>query len=240
MPGFIIQQAILEVRYAHGMVYLDKCGSIMVDLEKQIGAPFRPSEMPRMDVAEFASRSERISLQYAPKNFVAVQGWCRTPLRLAELAPQAWRVVSEALGVQREVTRCGVRFMIVFRSDSEAAAQKAIQRSGLVKEADEWVRAFGEPAQARSFSGTTKDVDGLRTRTTLGTTELILEDGVPSDLAQMIPKHAVLLDVDYIQGGSSAEQATFGVKHSGLKDFILRGWDAAKRAAAEFERRIGE
>ncbi len=62
-PSRLLHQVAVEVRYKRGFVFFDRCGSLMLRLEEELGVPFKGS-VPTMQfgqlqksAAEFADCS---------------------------------------------------------------------------------------------------------------------------------------------------------------------------------------
>lgn len=104
--SYILSNASVEVSYNRGVVYLDRCGSLLLKLQDQVGAPFEPN-LPDMRFGELRNAPEHLLIQFGPKSFAVLQSWVRSPARVEQLAPPAWDLLADELGVRAEVTRCG-------------------------------------------------------------------------------------------------------------------------------------
>ena len=70
----VLNQVVVDVQYERGIVYLDKCGSLLLDLEDALGKPF-VGAVPSMSHAELTSAAERLGVTYGPKNLTVTQAW---------------------------------------------------------------------------------------------------------------------------------------------------------------------
>lgn len=223
----VLNQAVVEVQYDRGVVYLDKCGALTLRLQDELGRPFVPIP-PNMETGEFKNGAERIAVRYGPKSFSVTQTWVRSPARVEQLAPAAWGHVADVLDVGRTVTRCGVRFQLVFSVESPEDGEARIAESKLCVESPEWISAFGTPT-SRGWVCVSEDHRG-KLRSGLSVIQVTLEGGpAPSDLADLIPKAAILLDLDHVYPCVSGEH--FGLQKAPLKDFIRAAWQRSKQTA---------
>lgn len=229
---FVLNVAVVEVQYRKGVVYLDRCGSTMLRLEETLGAAFE-GNVPQMAHGELTNAAERMAVRYGPKAFNVAQHWVRSPVRVEQIAPVAWEQVSESLGVAREVIRCGVRFSFMWGTDSPEEAERRIGAARLFSEAPEWVAAFGAP-KTRAWSATSESREGQLTASLSGMNTEI-KGVLSADLVGVVPKNAVVLDLDYTTPGA----APFALHKGQMKDFIRSSWERAKRAAAVVRARVG-
>jgi len=146
----------VEIRYRKGQVYLDRCGSLMVALQDELGEPFEAPTLPTMEYGELSSPGERLAVRYASKNMVVAQQWLQRPTRVELVAPRAWGVVASKLDVERQVVRCGFRLTFQWKTKSTTAATEAIKRTGFFTPSPTWSEWFGTPTQT-SFAGMCED-----------------------------------------------------------------------------------
>ncbi len=229
---WVLQQAVVEVQYARGWSYYDKCGSLVLALEDALGKPFT-GNVPGMEHGEVKSAAERITVSYGPKSFNLVQQWIPSAARVEHLAPIAWDLVAETLAVSRHVTRCGVRFIFAGGAETLDEASAALAACPLVGGSPEWKALVGGGA-VRSHSSVIEDERG-RQRVALDVQELALEGQLPPDLAKIVPKFSILLDVDNVQPG----QGTRTLSKSSLKDFIRTSWQRTRTIATVVGGQLG-
>jgi len=228
---FVLNVAVVEVQYRKGVVYLDRCGSVMLRLEEALGPAFE-GDVPQMQYAELTNAAERIALRYGPKSFSVAQHWVRSPVRVEAVAPIAWDHISESLGVAREVTRCGVRFAVMWGVESVDEAERRIAAARLFSEAPEWVETFGAP-KTRTWTTTSESREGQLTASLTGMhTEI--KGVLAADLVAVVPPHSVVLQLDYTTPG----EPPFSLHKGQMKDFIRSSWERAKRAATVVRARL--
>jgi hypothetical protein len=234
MP-WVLNQAVVEVQYDRGVVYLDRCGTLTLRLQDELGRPFEAS-LPNMDSGELKNPAERLTVSYGPKSFSVTQSWVRSIARVEQLAPAAWDHVGSVLDVGGQVTRCGVRFVLAFRVPTLAEGEERIARSALCVEAPAWREAFGVPI-GRTWNFVSEDHHG-KLRVTVSAIEWKVHGGtLPPDLANLIPPAAILLDVDHIFPSSPDGPAK--VSKAQLKDFIRAAWQRTKKGANTIRETLG-
>ena len=232
-PKFIIQAAFVEVQYRKGIVFLDKCGSIMVRLEETL-APAFEGNVPTMAQGELLNAAERMTLRYGPKAYSLTQNWVDSPVRIEQLAPPAWEQVSESMGISREVTRCGVRFILLWGVDDLAEAERRMNSAELFRETPDWVATFGEPT-SRAWVTSAETREGI-VRVGLSASDIEVKGGALSaDLEGLVPKHSIMLDLDYVYPGAAVP---FALHKGQMKDFIRNSWERGKKAAATVHARL--
>jgi len=221
---WVLQQAIVDVQYERGMVYLDRCGSLLLTLEDTLGKPF-VGAVPTMDHAELRNNAERIVIQYGQRNFNLTQNWVLSPARVEQLAPTAWEKVGETLGVSRHASRCGVRFVLLSKAATLKEAQERVARCPLGQLSDGWRQVCGTGA-VRSASVVVEDQRG-RARIAVEGFELKIDGLLPADLQDVVPSFAVALDIDNVH----PESGKFQLQKTGLKEFIRSSWQRAQGIA---------
>lgn len=231
----VLHQAVVEVRYDRGVVYLDRCGSLTLRLEREVGKPF-VSSLPNMEFGELSNAAERLVVRYGTKSFSVTQNWVRSPVRVEQLAPGAWEEVADTLDVKQAVTRLGVRFGVVWRVASVEEGEALLAQSGLCKESPEWDAIFGPPT-IRSWTFTS-NVDGGDVRAGLATISTNVQGGfLPPDVGELVPPFAVLLDLDHVYPHGSTEH--FSLSRATLKEFVRTSWQKTKEAATKVEKLLG-
>lgn len=231
---FVLNLAVVEVKYLKGMVYLDRCGSLMERLSDTLGPAFE-TNVPQMAYGELLNGIERLTVRYGPKEFTAMQRWVRSPVRVEMVGPDAWGVVAEMLGVQRQVSRVGVRFGFLWKVDDAAEAERRIQGARLFSELDGWEAEFGAP-RSRSWTVTSESRAGTLRATVQATATEVKGGPLPADLDGVIPPHAIVLDLDYQPPG----EAPFSMGGAQLKEFMRTSWERAKKSAGFVHQRLSE
>jgi hypothetical protein len=193
--NYVLQRMAMEVRYRDGIVFLDKCGSLMVALERALGEPFKGG-VPTMEHGELTSVNERLVLQYGPKGLLGTQQWLETPARLEKVFSLAWGEVSKKLDVEDKVTHCGLRTGLFWASDSIEEAAEALYESGLIVETGPWEEVFRKP-KTRVFSAVSKLDDGRSLRSVVDTVSVTTEGRVFPDEEKFAPAHAIQVDLDF-------------------------------------------
>ena len=193
----VLHRLVVEVKYREGLVYLDRCGSIMVSLQRQLGEPFKGS-VPTMNTAELKSSAERLFVRYGPDSLVVDQAWLETPARVEKVAPTAWQEVAKTLDLESKVTQCGMRAWLHWRSDSAREAQAVQHSAELLGETETWTSLFGEP-KSRSFAATSELPDGRLLRAAVDSVEMIVQGGkVAPDDEKFAMRYALQLDLDFL------------------------------------------
>lgn len=212
--AWVLQQAIVDIQYERGIVYLDKCGSLMLALEDTLGKPF-VGGVPEMSRAELTSPPERLVVTYGPKSFNVSQHWIGTPARVEQVAPIAWEKVSEVLGVARHVKRLGVRFTHVVGADDRAEAEQALGESRFLKLSKDARDLVGE-GDCKAVMLVTEGKWG-KLRLTLDTVEMSIGPAVPDELAKFVPPHGIAVDIDNVMAGALVSNLT----KARLRELIL-------------------
>ena len=239
-PTYVINSATLDLQYERGAVYYDKCGSLMLKLQDALGAPKFSGSVPTMAAAELRSDVERFVIQYGPRNLTVSQAWMPSLARFEQLAPVAWSEVSQYLDVARHVTRCGVRFWLLWKAGSFAEAQGAVQRLGLLNPSDHWRDLFGQISPHAVVAMAKDSHATLRLAVDVSSTNV--QGELSPSLAAMIPKHAILLDLDHSYPGSAGtveNAAEFALNGGQLKDFVRASWERSRTVAATLGRVLG-
>lgn len=237
---FTLNQVVVEVQYDRGIVYLDKCGSLMLKLQDQLREPFKPVAMPNMDHGELQSIAERVVVRYGQQSTNLTQAWPPTPVRLEQLAPIVWDTVSESLNVGSRVTRCGARFWLLWKADTLEEARDRLRGAPIATICEEARTAFGDGA-AQGWVILTEEAHGT-VRTSLEVVETNIEKAaLPADLVSVVPKFSILLDLDHSRGGPMGTSVArpFSMSASQLREFIRASWQRTKIAATTIGRLIG-
>src|ERR1700722_4346818 len=144
MP-LLLNQAVVDVQYDRGATYFDKCGSLALKLQDQLGAAFEWS-VPTVEFGQVQSPAERLVLRYSAKSFNVTQAWVSSVARVQHVAPPAWELVAETVGVSRTVTRCGVRFTLMWPTESLAIASTKISEARFWSASKDWASTGGDAA----------------------------------------------------------------------------------------------
>jgi hypothetical protein len=229
----VVQTVVVEVRYRRGIVYLDRCGSLMLRLQDLLGPPFEPS-IPQMDRADLLSSTERIVVRYGPAAFTVTQSWCNSPVRVEQIAPPSWEIIANALDVEGQVERCGVRFVQHWSVESTENGDERLGRTMLFGETEDWVSLFVRPT-SRSFGAIGPRPGGGTLRASVGIVENKRMGSLSAELQTIIPLYAAELDLDYVHAG----EGPYKLHKAGLKDFLRSSWEHARDSATSFGRRLG-
>jgi hypothetical protein len=227
-----LQQVIVDVQYERGWSYFDKCGSIVIALEDALGKPFAGS-VPEMLRGELRNAAERIVVTYGPKGFNVTQQWVKTPARVEHLAPIGWEVVSAALSVGRQVTRTGVRFVHTAGAESWDEAAVALAKSPIVAGSEAWREQFGEGKVLAQSS--LIEQGPTRLRVALDLHEYTVDGQLPADLAEMVPKFALVMDLDH----QRIQKEPYSVSKTDLKDLIRSSWQRTRTIATVMGKQLG-
>lgn len=204
----------------------------MLKLEEVLGRAFTGS-VPTMNQAELRNPSERLVVTYGITSFSASQGWIKNVARIEHVAPIAWDKISENLDVGRAVTRCGVRFILAARADDAEHAQAMVARCHLAPSSDAW-KGLSTDGVMRAYSAVIEDARG-RLRLSVESTEIKVEGALPAELEQLVPRHALTLDVDSVHPG----KGPYSLSKAGLKDFIRSSWQRSREVATLVGTQLG-
>ena len=232
LPSHALSQVVVEVKYDRGVVYFDRCGSLMLKLQDELGEPFE-GDVPVMQQAELRNDAERLIVMYSPQRCAINQTWVRSVARVEQLAPRVWSQVSETLEVSARVQRCGVRFVLVWKVGNVEEAERRLHECGLFKDEPSWTSMFGNPATRMWVTTSKQHAFGLRAA--LHGSETKLKGDVPTDLSELVPRYSISLDLDY----TMPDEAPFKLSPSRLKDFVRTTWEHAKVAAEATGTRLG-
>lgn len=237
-PEFKLYQVTADVQYERGVVYLDHCGSLTLKLLDQLGEPFKPGQLAGMEYGDVNSVAERIVVRYGRASTMVTQSWPATssPVRVEQLAPIAWDVVVGKLDVGRSVTRCAVRFWLVWSVDSIDEAHERIRRSKLFMPSEEWISIFGE-AGPSSWSAVIAEAHA-NVRVGIDYGQSNVQGPLPVDLTGIIPKHSILLDFDHYRPART-DGPTFSLTRADLKELIRTSWQRTKTAATQIGKLLG-
>lgn len=234
-PQPVLNQIIADVQYTRGFAFLDKCGSMLHQLEDALGKPFE-GDVTSMDHGELRNGAERVVVTYGSKNFNVNQAWADSPVRVEHLAPIGWELVSTALGVQKTVQRVGARFVYLWKVDSLEEGHAALTNCGLFSTAAAWQPIFGDGSKPLSWTVVVEDPRG-RVRIVTDVIELTVQGGqLPADLVPVVPKYAIALDMDHTHPG----KGPFSLTKGELKDFMRTAWQRTREAGTLFRRHLGD
>jgi len=233
--GFVLSQAILEIRYRRGMVFLDKCGSTMNALEDALEGHNLVGSVPSMQYGELSSPTDRLTVRYGPKTMLAMQHWVDRPVRIEVVAPKAWEVVSNALDVRRHVTRAGFRLIFQWPFADAKRGVDVFKRAGLIEHTPGWASLFGAPDFMSCAS-----VSGFR-RTELNILHQEVGEGTPAEIRDLIAPAAIQLDIDTAHPscpkpfGITTDEQAFSMGPGQLKDFLGDSWERARDIANQLD-----
>lgn len=227
----VLHRAAFEVRYADGIVYLDKCGSLTRDLQKVVGKGFT-FEIPTVQDGRLTSAAERIAVRYGPDSLAVVQDAVENIARFTQISSWSWHTLGPALEVTRKVKRCGFRFQLLFASQSIDEAEHFLTWSGLVAETEPWKDVFGV-ATARQYS-VKMPFDGWKSlRVQLGVLGMEVAGSLSSELEKFYPPSAVHLDLDFILAEGDAQE----VRPNDIKEGIVRAWSTTQALGTKVRER---
>jgi len=237
-PDFSLHQVAVELQYDRGIVYLDKCGSLMLKLVEQLGEPFTAGETAGMEYADVTNTAERIVVRYGRRSVNVTQSWPTTPspVRLEQLAPVAWDVVADTLNVRTAVTRCGVRYWLVWRVDSLQEGRDRVRNADLFVPGEKWDPLFGDKAPHGWAVIVEEEAWTLRMGLDFGATAV--QGALPADLANVVPKFMIILDCDHFFP-DRARSPHVSVSKQELKEFIRKSWQRTKLAATTMGKLFG-
>lgn len=228
----VVHRAIAQILYGEGIVYLDRCGALTRDLQRLLGKGFR-FVLPSIQQGVMRSELERLTVTYGPDALGVVQEGVHEVARFAQVSSWAWHEVAAALEVGKKVSRCGIRFIQLFETDSETEAEDALLRSDLLRETTTWTELFG-PSVSRSFVGVTQS-DGWKTvRLKLSVKSTDLLDEPPAEMKPFLPHFAVSLDTDFVLVNDGPSELTY----PNLKEGVIRAWTKARTLAESVGERI--
>jgi hypothetical protein len=220
---WVLHQAIVDVQYGRGIVFLDKCGSLMLKLEDLLGKAFEAS-VPSMEKGELRSHAERLTVAYGSRAFNVTQAWIKTAARVEHVAGGGWEVVSDVLSVSHTVTRVGVRFVMWAGADSKAEADEMFAKSPAASATPQMKGLIGQsPIRASSLIA---DDPRAKLRIGMETSETTVLVKLVDDLGALIPPHAFVLDLDHVFP-SKIEILSKG----DLRTFIRTSWQRSREIA---------
>jgi hypothetical protein len=228
----VVHQAILQVVYGEGIVYLDHCGSLSRDLQKILGKGFRFA-LPSVQQGLMRSVLERLTLTYGPESLGVVQEGVHEVARFAQVSNWAWRETANSLEVGKKVSRCGIRFIQLFETQSAEEAEEALLRSGLLRETEPWTGLFG-PCASRSFVGVSRGSGWTSIRSELASKTIEMVDDPPAEMKPFLPRFSVSLDTDFVL----VENGPSELSYVDLKEAVLRAWTEARKLASAVGERI--
>jgi hypothetical protein len=238
---FQIFQAALEIQYDRGVVYYDRCGSLMLRLKGELGAPRFDGNVPAMQYGELRNDAERIVVRYGPQSFGVTQTWMPSLARFEQLCPIGWDAVADSLNVSDQVTRCGVRFWLIWKVDSIVDAVARIERSGLGR-----CDALLGNKPPESLTVILRDRSGQLRLNLETVAHNIEEDLLPKALAAVVPRYGAQLDVDHAHPSSvdlrlsRDERVPFALSRSQVKDFVRASWQRTRELASKTRELLGE
>jgi hypothetical protein len=221
----LIHQIAVELKYRRGMVFFDRCGSLVLKLEDELKAPFI-ADVPRMEAGELRSPSEFLTVNFGPKRFAVSQSHVDTVARVENVAPRSWSHVAETLNVGGQVIRQGMRVWIYWSSKTEEDGYERLRKSGFIETTSLWSKTFGVPRKV-TVSAVSNDFQGSKLRAELSVVKFSTEDQPLRDdiVRRYASKSAIMLDLDF-EVGDEAE--TFSVGSGVLKQFIRNSMDSAR------------
>jgi hypothetical protein len=232
---WVIQQAIVDVQYKRGFLFLDRCGSVLHALEDALGKPF-VGVVETMTHGELRSPSERLVVTYGSKSYSVTQNWCRMPTRAEQLSPVGWGTVADMLQVGRTVTRIGARFRLVIPTDTIEEARERFTRSSIGKAAGDGWASLASKGQILSAAVTIEGAQrGRTTRTALEVMEMRVEGELPESLSGMIPKCGFLLDVDNV----NQTEDPMPLGKTELREFFRTSWQQTRDIARIIQGQLG-
>ena len=155
----VYHKAVFEVRYEHGMVYLDRCGTtanrIMATYPEWLVRDdvVSPQGAPLINVvtgAQFSFGTQKYDFSL---NQPVGKGAALTKADLATFSSQVdgvARIVHEELGLHRFL-RLGFRIWFMFATDSEHESNKWIRDLGVCSVTPEVSRAFGGELESEGY-----------------------------------------------------------------------------------------
>jgi len=150
---------------------------------------------------------------------------------LEQIVPIAWEQVAGALDVAKRVKRCGIRFLVLWKTDTKDEAQKRVARS--MRPPEDLARIVGE-ATLRGWSHVVEDHRGTL-RIGLDVLETKIQGELQAQLAKLVPEFAVFLDLDHAFPGTTP----LTIQKGGMKDFIRLSWQRTKEAAKLVRDKLG-
>src|SRR5262249_4115245 len=91
-------------------------------------------------------------------------------------------------------------------------------------------------AVTRAWVASVEDARG-KLRIAMDTLKTEVQGGeLPTDLAAIVPKNAIVLDLDHVHPGNDQ----FSLGKSTLKDFIRSAWQRSKAAATAVRAQLGD
>jgi hypothetical protein len=227
-----IQTAVLEIKYGRGWSYLNRCGFLTQKLLDALGQPFRMQNVPTVEQGELRSDAEKLVVRFGKDACTVMQLAPVTAARLEQIAPTAWNTVREDLGVERDVVRCGFRFLAQWPTKNITNARKVLDATGLVKASDHWLGFAGQPTFA-AYTGVAVDAKGGRLRVAVDAIEQRVDGALPSGFEGLYPQTAVQLDVDFVYPDEG--RSSFSVGPGQLKEFLRSSWERSKEFRVRFD-----
>lgn len=226
----VLHKVASEIRYAEGIVYLDRCGSVTRDLQKVVGKGF-VFGLPKVEQGELTSAGERIAVRYGPESLSVIQDGAESLARFTQISTWSWQTLGPALEVNRKVTRCGFRFQFLYATQSIEDAEAFLSRSGLATETPSWVEVFGA-ATARQHIAKMSLPGWEYLGVQLGVIRMELNGKMSPEMEKFYPAASVHLDLDFVLRDGEPQE----FRHTELKESILRAW----RTAQDLGKRVRE
>jgi hypothetical protein len=120
--------AAFEIRYASGHLYFDRCGQVLLDVERKCPGWTITSATTQTGALENPSRWLVLNFSNQIFNFVAQKAW---KLEIGEIAREIsglWNIVQANLGLE-EFLRIGLRLNYLLATESEEEAQRRLKKA---------------------------------------------------------------------------------------------------------------
>lgn len=223
----ILHQVSTEVRYQRGFTYYDKCGSIMLKLQDELGKGFRGS-VPDMRYGELASPIDRTTVRYGHANMTVTQVWGGAASRVTQLAPRVWKLVGDAIEVKNQVIRVGLRVWWMWPMETRDQADEAVKKIGFMPTTEQLGALLGDgkTPRAPTVAAVTKVDAETELRFILSTADVDRDHAALANGGEEVPgltEHAVMLDLDFFWNPEDGQSAWQGE----LASFLKRGWAEA-------------
>ena len=125
-----LDQVAFEIRYDFGYVFLDRCGQILVDIERTCEGWAAVDAKPTGGKLEWLDRSFNVNFDALHYNFVAGEAYKPQIDDIADEASKIWKIVSANLGLTNFI-RIGCRFFYFLPTNSIEESEKLIVNSSL-------------------------------------------------------------------------------------------------------------
>lgn len=118
---------IFELRYAHGYLYLDRCGQVLLDIERKY-PEWVQSEITPQGGTLFCAEKE-YELQFSSRKYVFVvkKAGKHSIDAIAKDILNIWKIINANL-LAEEIIRLGIRFYYLLPTKSTEAADKLLEK----------------------------------------------------------------------------------------------------------------